>query len=308
MGTGRYSESASRHITEEYKTKPVEKIFVNTKIAPELNPHGLKFREARDSAAHPESYPIAIFLDDTGSMGSIPAYLIQNKLPNLMEIIIKHGTEHPAVMFSAIGDQFDEAPLQIGQFESSEVELNKCLSSIWLEGHGRGGAHEAYLLAWLIADRHVSMDAYEKRGQKGILFTIGDEMSHPLIQADKLKQIMGYSECEDVNDKELLEGAQRMFHVFHIHVEQGSYPSTTSQGKEVVTYWKDRLIQNLIICEDKDEIAELIGATVAMIHGADLATVVKDMSAKTGENVTKALAKIDLSLIHANQKEGVLAV
>ncbi len=37
-----------------------------------LNPKGVKLRESRDSAAHPESHAVAVFCDVTGSMQGVP--------------------------------------------------------------------------------------------------------------------------------------------------------------------------------------------------------------------------------------------
>lgn len=70
-----------------------------------------------------------------------------------------------------------------GGFESSTIAINQCLSRIYLEGRGNNG--ESYLLPWIIAGNHTSIDSYEKRNQKGFLFTVGDE---PTLSSGRLNQ------------------------------------------------------------------------------------------------------------------------
>lgn len=312
MGGSTHSSTAASYFAKSASTKSTNQIFtqnVAKKVATTMEPRLLKFRESRDSAAHPESLAIAIFLDVTGSMGTIPEYLIKNTLPKLMDTIIKHGVEHPHVMFSAIGDIADDAPLQVGQFEAGDKELNDCLSSVWLEGHGHGNQEEAYLLAHLIAARHTSIDCFEKRGEKGILFTIGDEASHSKLNVSQLKSVMGYEECEDVTHAQLIAEAQRMYHLYHIHVEQGNYPSNDTLGKSIVKYWKDLLPERVILLNDSTELAEVIATTVAMIHGADIKDVVKDFDTTTANNVSTALATITVDVQKkGKQQEGVLVI
>lgn len=308
MGSSAWSQSAAQHIRATTSTKSTNQIFtqnVSKKIAKEMNPFGLTIRESRDSATHPESYPVAVFLDVTGSMGRIPEELVRNSLPTLMDVIIEHGTEHPHVMFSAIGDQFDDAPLQIGQFEAGAEEVNKDLGMIWLEGNGHGDVHEAYSLAWLCAGRHMSIDSFEKRGQKGILFTVGDEAPHKIINGSRIKEIMGYSEASDLSAEEILEEAKRLFHIFHIHVEQGSYPSTGG-GYSIVSAWRELLPERVILLDDYTQIAEVIGTTVALVHGADIQKVLSTFNDSTAKGVSKALATIDITALNKNQEEGVL--
>jgi hypothetical protein len=69
-----------------------------------LDPKGVKFRESRDSDAHPESKSIIVWFDVTGSMRTIPVQL-QKKLGGLMALLIAKGyIAHPQIMFGAIGD------------------------------------------------------------------------------------------------------------------------------------------------------------------------------------------------------------
>src|ERR1700754_3820389 len=119
MGSGRWStdvyDAASR-----YRAATGQSAFAHdqsgaTTVHPDLDPHGVTVRECRDSAEHPESLPIAVLFDVTGSMGMVPRAL-QAKLPDLLGLLLRQGyVEHPQVLFGAIGDATcDRAPLQIG--------------------------------------------------------------------------------------------------------------------------------------------------------------------------------------------------
>jgi hypothetical protein len=80
-------------------------------------------------------------------------------------------------MFGAIGDATcDRAPLQVGQFESDN-RMDDDLSRILLEGGGGGQKTESYELAMYFMARHTAADCYEKRGKRGYLFIIGDELA-----------------------------------------------------------------------------------------------------------------------------------
>jgi hypothetical protein len=87
-----------------------------------MDPRGVRIREARDSEEHPESFPIIIALDETGSMGHIPEIIVKKILPDIMESIMNAGVKDPQICFMGIGDCCfnEEAPLQVGQFESSD--------------------------------------------------------------------------------------------------------------------------------------------------------------------------------------------
>ncbi len=307
MGYTNWSSDAYKHLKKTYSKKSRAGIFKHTAsrtLADELNPFGLTFRESRDSAAHPNSLAIGVFLDVTGSMGRIPEHLIRHKLGALMNTMIDHGIDDPQIMFSAIGDHIsDRCPLQVGQFESGTDELNEGLAKIFIEGGGGGQCMESYLMSWLIAGRHTSIDCFEKRGAKGFLFTIGDEKSWDELSPEWLKAVMGYKQADKLNAKDLLAEAQRMYHVFHIHVNETGY----KDNPEVIGYWKDLLGERALILDDHNSLAELIASTVAVVNGIDLAKLTKGFDAKTAGSVNNALVNIS-PVSHSKKDSGIITL
>lgn len=302
MGYTSWSSDAYSHLKTSYSGKSADQIF-SSGLNPTMDPNGLVFRESRDSDAHPNSIAIAVFLDVTGSMGQIPEMLIRHKLGSLMDTLLAHGVEDPQVMFSAIGDHVtDRAPLQIGQFESGTDELNDCLSKVYIEGGGGGQNMESYLLAWLIAGRHTSIDCFEKRGNKGFLFTIGDEKSWDSVDAARLKALMGYAQTDPITDAQVLAQAQRMYHVFHIHINETGY----KDNPDVIGYWKKLLGERALILDKHMAVAELIASTVAVINGANLDKVAAEFDDATANSVKNALMKMSTDVVRAGGDSGVI--
>lgn len=137
MGAGNWDKDTYVRIKTDASTKTQQQVFTATGLVPELDPKNLKFRESRDSVEHPASLATIIGLDVTGSMGRIPYTLVREKLGDLMELILEHGTADPQIMFMGLGDHYcDSVPLQVGQFESSTELIAKFLQNIYLEGGG----------------------------------------------------------------------------------------------------------------------------------------------------------------------------
>ena len=304
MGYSDWSSDAYTHLTSSkgYASKSADDIFSKS-ISSDMTPLNLGIREARDSDAHPESLAVMVFLDETGSMGRIPEAIVKNKLGALMNTIIDNGVAHPQVLFGAIGDHIsDRSPLQVGQFESGTEELDKWLTQMYLEGYGGGQNMESYLLAWLVAGRHTSIDCFEKRNEKGFLFTIGDEMSWDNVSADKLKDLMGYPQGEDVTDVQLLEEAQRLYNVYHIHINETSY----RDDPQVLGYWRKMLGERLIVLDDYNALCETISTLIAVQHGVDIVDITSKFDAKTAGLVTTALATVVTGSIVSASDDGVI--
>ena len=91
----------------------------------------------RDSAEHPHTTPIIIALDVTGSMYDTPEHMIKEQFPKLMEKLEQLGVQDPQLLFMAIGDhEYDNYPIQTGQFESDTNKILDSLQSFYLEGRG----------------------------------------------------------------------------------------------------------------------------------------------------------------------------
>lgn len=302
MGFSSWSNDAYSHLKTTYATKSSNDIF-SSKASVDMLPKGIDVRESRDSDEHPDSLAVMVFLDVTGSMGRIPEIIVKEKLGALMNTIIDNGVEHPQIFFGAIGDHHcDSTPLQVSQFESGTDELDKWLTSIFIEGGGGGQNMESYLLAWLFAGRHTSIDCFEKRNTKGFLFTIGDEMSWNEITSSKLKDLMGYPQGENVTDVQLLEEAQRLYNVYHIHINEASY----KDDPRVLGYWKNLLGERLIVLNDYNMVSEVIATLIAVQHGADMANVVSKFDSKTADVVSNALAIVNNDITLKGDDNGVM--
>lgn len=147
MGGGSYSYNDAVTRSRSYRSQSIEKTFSKKNLDSEMNPLNINFRESRDSEEHPESFPIIIALDETGSMSKVPKYLIDNTLPDCVASIMKAGIDNPQICFMAFGDVegcYEEAPLQVGQFESSDELMEKWLRKVDLEGKGGGNGFNPY--------------------------------------------------------------------------------------------------------------------------------------------------------------------
>lgn len=262
-----------------------------------LNPKGLKLRESRDSEEHPESVAIAVVFDVTGSMGSIPQTL-QKKLPELLGLLLRKGyVEHPQIMFAAVGDATcDKVPLQIGQFESDN-RMDECLENMVLEGGGGGQQTESYELGAYALARHTDIDCFNKRGHKGYVFFIGDEMAYPAVNRDEVQKVMGYRPSEDAKTSDIFRELQRRYHTFYILPKNASYGGDA----KILNYWKGLLGENVLELDEEDAICEIIALRIGMLEDAiDLDAGINDLvefgvDKNTINAVSRALARTGAS-------------
>ncbi len=221
MGYGSYTSEdwaslrKSAGITHE---ATANQIFRSTTIKPELDPKRILLRESRDSEDHPASTPVIIGLDVTGSMGFLAEEIAKNSLnETMLKLYDLKPVTDPQLMFAAIGDVTDRAPLQVTQFES-DIRIGKQLLELWLEGNG-GDMPEDYPLLWYFAAKHTAIDSWQKRKKKGILITIGDADCHPALSSASIARIFPDGmQKSDLTATALAEEAGRMYELFHIHL------------------------------------------------------------------------------------------
>ena len=246
MGGGSYSycnaslRSTSYLSASSYDSNYLDReVFTKRSLDEKMNIKG-KIRESRDSAEHPNAFPIIIGLDVTGSMGGIPKMLITKGFPELMKKIMDEGVEHAQVCFMGVGDnECDQAPIQVGQFETSDLLQEEWLKSIYLEGGGGGNDGEAYELVWYVAARHTSIDSL-KHGKKGVLITIGDEPVLENLPKRDIDELFGSGQA-DMDVYSILNEARKNWNVYHINVTDWS-----GSRKRVKDQWKQLLGDNFI--------------------------------------------------------------
>lgn len=240
----------------EVRHKPAEEQVVHQK----MNPYSVLFRESRDSANHPDSRAVAVLFDVTGSMQKVPR-ILQANLPRLMDLLIDKGyLDHPQILVGGIGDATcDRAPLQVGQFESG-IEIEEDLGKLYLEGGGGGHITESYELAMYFLAHHSALDCFEKRGQRGYLFIIGDEIPYKAVKRREVEAVIGDKLQADVPMSELLVDLQRLYDVYFILPKMTSHWNTP----EVREHWGDLLGQNVLRLEDPAGICELIASTIGV--------------------------------------------
>lgn len=298
MGHGHYDDTAYRAFAATAAVTPRHELFHRaSKAAPTrsgqaVNIEQIKFREARDSADHPLSTPAIFGLDVSGSMGMIAEYLAKEGLGPLVEQTLqKKPITDPQILFLAIGDcccndgRGDQQPLQATQFESDNKIVAQ-LTDLWLEGGGGGNHFESYDLAWAFAAYHTRTDAWEKRKQKGYLFTIGDECFPEESNRDYMCRI--FSSCPQAPTPDsLLQAAQERYHVFHVVILEGDY---CRHGRDrAVGSWQQKLQKRVLPIANYRHTSELIVSAMAINEGRPVDEVIDWWPQNVAKTIREAL-------------------
>jgi len=259
----------------------------------DMNPKNITVREARDSADNPNSTPIIIALDVTGSMSPVLRSVVTNLNTLMQEIYNRGSITDPQVCFMAIGDaDYDRAPLQVSQFES-DIRIAKALQKVWFEQGGGGNNQESYTLPWYFAANYVSADAIEKRHKKGILITMGDEPCPKELTRKQIQKVFGTTIEEDsISSEELLNAVSRDWDVFHLIIEQGNYYSSRYRSHDkglVDSSFGDLLGERAIHVSDYNKIAEIVVSILEALAGKDIDAICDSWDGSTGIVVRKAI-------------------
>lgn len=269
MGRGSYTSadwSKLKNSSKITETSTTSQIFKAEKMEERFDPRFVNAREARDSEEHPDSTPIIIGLDVTGSMGYLSTEIAKNGLnETMMKIYATNPVKDPQMLFAAVGDVSDYAPLQVTQFES-DIRIAEQLLALWLEGNG-ADSPEDYELLWYFAAKHTKIDSFEKRGKKGYLFTIGDADCHPNLSAGAIKRIFD-DDTHGFTSEKLASLAGEKYEVFHIHI-QSSMDKPPRKMAEI--------LPGRILCISKQAVShlpEIIISVMELVNGKDMEAVI----------------------------------
>lgn len=290
MGSGTFDAGAYRAFASSTAHKTTDEIYGSRSIHKNLDPKGIKVRESRDSADNPNSTPIIVAIDVTGSMGIIADVLAREGLGTLFnELLDKKPVTDPHLMFMAVGDaNCDSAPLQVSQFEADNRIVEQ-LTQIFIEHGGGGNCFESYNLPWYFAANHTVHDSLIKRGKRGYLFTVGDEEAPGDLTLDQLRKFIGDTPEAKQSSAEMLEDAKRMYDVFHIVIKEGSH--ARQHLSAVLSSWNKLLGQHVIPLADHKKLAETIVAAIEVAEGAEA----HKSAARFGSVVVEAVKHIPAS-------------
>ena len=203
-------------------------LFKSRHIQPELNPYKV-IRQCCDTDEHPNTIPVILALDVTGSMGSAAAE-VAKKLNEVMTNLYDKVSD-VEFLIMGIGDlAYDDAPIQASQFES-DVRIAEQLDKIYFEGGGGGNGFESYTAAWYFGLKHADLDCW-KRGKKGIIITMGDEPLNPYLPVHELSKTLGDNLQASVETKDLYEAVSSKYEVYHLAV---------NDRETSYTFYKDRI-------------------------------------------------------------------
>ena len=212
-----YSTSRGRTVDSRgtVTSDNLQDFYQQTHIHKDLNPYKV-VRECCDSEEHPNTIPVIIGLDVTGSMGRACVKTAQNLNTIITSLYDKF--DDIEFMIMGIGDlAYDRAPIQASQFES-DVRIAEHLDKVYMEHGGGGNGFESYTAAWYFGLHHTKLDCW-KRGKKGIIITMGDEPLNPYLPKYPLEKITGDNLEADVETKDLYELTKEKFDIYHIAID-----------------------------------------------------------------------------------------
>jgi len=260
MGQGEYAYEAHAALIRQRADVSVQEVFRQRGCHALMNPKGVLVRESRDSEKNPESLAIAFALDVSGSMGEIPILMATKLLPSFMKILLDLKVPSPQVLFMAVGDaNCDQAPLQVGQFESTAELIDQWLTWSYIE-RGGTGPHESYELALYFLAMHTALDCWEKRKKRGYLFMTGDEIPYSALSKHVVENIVGDRLDDDLRVEEVVAKLQETFVPFFVIPDQ-------SRRQNCERVWRDLLGEHVLCMDSPEDICLVSAGALALSEG-----------------------------------------
>ena len=264
-------------------------IYTASKMKNDYDPKNV-MRESCDSTEHPNSTPIILGLDVTGSMSNILQVMAEKLGLVMTEVYNRKPVTDPQILFAAVGDAvYDDYPLQVTQFES-DIRIAKQLTEVYFERGGGGNGFESYPLIRYFAANHTKCDNYLKRNKKGFIFTFGDDGYPSKLTKREIKEIFGDDVEKDIPIDEILTKVNRQFEVYHFCMAQGgSYRDSDYRN------WQNLLGERAIRVKDYSKIPEIIVSILETYAGKDKDEIINSWDGSTAMAVADALSGLSVN-------------
>ena len=266
-------------------------IYTASKMKNDYDPKNV-MRESCDSTEHPNSTPIILGLDVTGSMSNILQVMAEKLGLVMTEIYNRKPVTDPQILFAAVGDAvYDDYPLQVTQFES-DIRIAKQLTEVYFERGGGGNGFESYPLIWYFAANHTKCDNYLKRNKKGFIFTFGDDGYPAKLTKREIKEIFGDDVEKDIPIDEILTKVNRQFEVYHFCMAQGGRYRDSDYRN-----WQNLLGERAIRVKDYSKIPEIIVSILETYAGKDKDEIINSWDGSTAMAVADALSGLSVNKV-----------
>lgn len=306
MGSGNYSsqdwDNYSR--SQGFAHKAPTQVINTSRAFDDFLPINFKNgrRESRDSVDNPNSTAIIVAGDVTGSMGQLAGQLIKDGLATfatLMHEPDRKPLSDPHIMGMAVGDaNGDAVPIQCTQFEA-DIRVIQQFEKLYVEGGGLGNGSEGYIIPWVVAAMMTDIDCFEKRGEKGVLFTYGDDGPTPSLTRQQARTYLNLELADDISATEALAMVQRKYDVYHLLV------NGSDQNPHIANAWKALLGERAIPVIDHTKIPEIMVGILELTRGGKThAAVAGSFSHVTAVAVSKAIDGLTVS--GKKKKNGVV--
>lgn len=253
-----YSRSVGRDIDvksgDVIGSYSAQEMFKSHHLNEALNPFNV-IRECCDSEEHPNTVPVILALDVTGSMGS-SSVEVAKKL-NVVMTELYNKVKDVEFMIMAIGDlAYDTSPIQASQFES-DIRIAEQLDKIYFEAGGGGNSFESYTAAWYFGARHTKLDCWN-RGKKGLIITIGDELINPYLPKKELSNVLGDNLQDVINTKDLLNEVSEKYELYHLNVSDTYSGKNACNLESFAKYIGENHVRNINVNNIAESIIDIV--------------------------------------------------
>ena len=232
----------------------VQDNFKSRMLVTDLDPKNV-IRECVDSTEHPNTKPVILALDVTGSMGRA-AMEVAKQINVVMTKLYENVTDVEFLVMG-IGDlAYDCAPIQASQFES-DIRIAEQLDKIYFAGGGGGNSYASYTAAWYFGLNHTKLDCWN-RGQKGVIITMGDEPMNPYLPKKALSAVTGDDLQSDVETAQLYADASEKFDIYHLYVKHGYGRYQDDVHKTFGQFLDEKHLKDTSVDKIADDIIEIV--------------------------------------------------